>query len=222
MKKILIVDDDAEVRSTLADVIKGAGYVTDEASNGREAVEKCDDEDYNVILLDLMMPEMNGAEALTVIRRLSPRAKIIMVTAFATIESATEAIRKGASDYISKPFKIEEMLGTVSRVLEEARFEEGVNKLFIDSTLTALNNSLRRSVIRMLHESGSMRLMEIARELGIEDHTKVVFHLKFLKEAGLAEQGRNRLYLLTKEGRRMVECLKLLENYLSKDSVRAS
>lgn len=218
MKKILIVDDDVEVRATVAEVLKGAGYYTDEAASGKEAIERVLSEEFHVVLLDLMMPEMNGMEALTEIRRVSPRIKIIIVTAFATIETAIETIRKGASDYISKPFKIEELVNTVGRVLEEARFDEGIKKLFIDSTLSALNNSVRRKIIKLLHERRAMRLMEFAKELNILDHTKVSFHLKLLKEAGLVEQSRERSYLLTKEGEKMLECLKILETYISSHS----
>lgn len=217
MKKILVVDDNEELRANLAEVLKGAGYHTDEAATGREAIEKASAEEFHAILLDLMMPKMNGIAALSELRRICPWTKIIMITAFATVENAIDAIKKGASDYLSKPFKIEDILSVISRVLEEARFEEGINKLSMDNTLSALANSIRRKIIKLLSRGTGMRLMEITRELGIEDHTKVVFHLKMLAEAGLLEQSSEKIYLLTKEGERAVDCLKILENYLGND-----
>ena len=75
MKKVLIVDDDAELRSTLSEILKGAGYHIDEASSGKEAIEKIVSKDFDIALLDLMMPKMNGIETLTELKRLRQRQK---------------------------------------------------------------------------------------------------------------------------------------------------
>ncbi|MBT9536759.1 MAG: response regulator [Nitrospirae bacterium] len=215
MKKVLIVDDDAELRSTLSEILKGAGYHIDEASSGKEAIEKMASKDFDIALLDLMMPKMNGIETLTELKKITPKTKVIMITAFATVENAVDAIKKGASDYISKPFRIEELLTTIRRVIEEGRFEEGITKLDLDYTLSSLANPIRRNILRLLNSRKSMRLMELVRELGIEDHTKVVFHLKVLKESGIIEQDKDKSYSLTEEGERILSGLKILENYLS-------
>ncbi|MEW6410038.1 MAG: response regulator [Nitrospirota bacterium] len=214
IKKILIVDDDAELRANLSEILIGAGYHTDEASSGKEAIEKADAEEFDIALLDLMMPKISGIDILTELRKVRPKTKIIMITAFATVENAVDAIKKGASDYISKPFKVEELLTTIRRVLEEARFEEGVRKLDLDYIMISLSNPIRRNIIRLLSSRTSMRLMEITRELDIEDHTKVVFHLKMLKESAIIEQDKEKSYFLTREGERIVNCLKVLESFL--------
>jgi FixJ family two-component response regulator len=164
-----------------------------------------------------MMPKMNGIDSLLTLRRLRPNTKVIMITAFATVENAVDAIRKGASDYIAKPFKIEALLTTIRRVLEEARFEVCVNNMDLDRTLGSLANPIRRNIIKLLHARENMRLMEITRELGIDDHTKVLFHLKLLKEAGIVQQGREKSYSLTKEGTKTIDCLRMLESYLPCD-----
>lgn len=215
MKRILIVDDDREFRSNLSEVLKDAGYDADEAQSARQAIEKMGDNEFDVVLLDFMMPKMSGMDALLELRKIQPRTKVIMITAFATVENAVDAIKKGASDYISKPFKIDELLTTIRRVLEEARFEEGRKKLDFDDTLSSLGNPIRRNILRLLCTKEVMRLMEITRDLGIDDHTKVVFHLRILKEAGIIEQNSDKLYSLTKEGATTLNCLKTLENYLS-------
>lgn len=215
MKKVLIVDDDAELRSTLSEILKGAGYHIDEASSGKEAIEKMASKDFDIALLDLMMPKMNGIETLTELKKITPKTKVIMITAFATVENAVDAIKKGASDYISKPFRIDDLLTTIRRVIEEGRFEEGITKLDLDYTLSSLANPIRRNILRLLNSRKSMRLMELVRELGIEDHTKVVFHLKVLKESGIIEQDKDKSYSLTEEGERILSGLKILENYLS-------
>lgn len=213
MKKILIVDDDGEFRRHLIEVLKEE-YQVDDASSATEAYEKLGTGGFDIVLLDYMMPKQNGIDALYEIKRLRPKAKVIMITAFASIENAIDVIKKGASDYISKPFKIDNLLLAIRRVLEEEKFEEGMKKLDIDRTLSALASPIRRNILKLLRSRGDIHLMEITRHLQIEDHTKVVFHLKMLKEADIIDQSKGRTYFLTKEGIRTTECLKTLEQYL--------
>jgi len=214
MKKILIVDDDEQLRLNLGGVLNEAGYRTESASSGKEALRLLDAREFDVVLLDYMMPKMSGMDALVTIRRLRPRAKVIMMTAFATVENAVDAIKKGANDYVAKPFKIAALLTAIERALEEAKFEVCLHKANFDDALSSLSNPIRRSIIKLLASRDEMRLMEITRELGIDDHTKVVFHLRLLKEAGFIAQDRDKSYSLAKEGFKAVECLRTLENYL--------
>lgn len=215
MKKILIVDDDRELRANLHEILQGAGYVAAEAASGGEATEKATADDFDVILLDLIMPRLGGADTLIELRKVSPRSKVIIITAFATIENAVDAIKRGASEYISKPFKIDMLLTTIRRVVEEASFETCTAKGDLDCILDSLSNPIRRDMIRLISSKKSMRLMEIARELGIEDHTKVIFHLKILKESDIVHHDKGRLYSLTIQGERTIDCLKILEKHLS-------
>jgi DNA-binding response OmpR family regulator len=214
MKKILIVDDDAEFRLNLTEVLTGAGYQTESVASAQEAIARSEVEEFDITLLDFMMPKMNGIDSLLTLRRLRPKTKVVMITAFATVENAVDALKKGASDYIAKPFKIEALLITVRRVLEEARFEVCAKNLNLDRTLSSLANPIRRNIIKLLHARENMRLMEITRELGIDDHTKVIFHLKLLKEAGIVQQDKEKSYSLAKEGIRTIDCLRMLESYL--------
>ena len=216
MNNILIVDDDTELRSNLKEILQDEGYTTEEAASGREAIVKASSEQFSIILLDLMMPGMDGIETLAELRRISPKTKVIMITAFATVENAVNAIKKGASDYITKPFRIEELLAIIRRAIEESRFDEDIKKLDMDFTLSSLSNPIRRNIIHLLISRKSMRLMEITRELKIEDHTKVVFHLKMLRETGIIAQGQYKSYTITKEGKKTVDCLKILEEHLLK------
>ena len=216
MNNILIVDDDPELRSNLKEILQDEGYTTEEAASGREAIGKASSEQFSIILLDLMMPGMDGIETLAELRRISPKTKVVMITAFATVENAVNAIKKGASDYITKPFRIEELLAIIRRAIEESRFDEDIKKLDMDFTLSSLSNPIRRNIIHLLIARKSMRLMEITRELKIEDHTKVVFHLKMLRETGIIAQGQDKSYTITKEGKKTVDCLKILEEHLLK------
>jgi DNA-binding NtrC family response regulator len=212
MKKILVVDDDAEFRSNLIEVLKGAGYETESVSSAKAAMDLAGVQDFDIVLLDFMMPKMNGIDTLIALRKSMPKTRVIMITAFSSIENAVVAIKKGASDYVSKPFKIDELLTTIRRVLEEAKFEENMERMDFDHTLSSLANPIRRSILKLLRSRDEMRLMEITRELGIDDHTKVVFHLKILKEAGSIEQNVNKSYFLTAAGMKTIDCLKTMEN----------
>jgi len=215
MKKILIVDDDREFRDHLIEVLKEEGYQIESASSAKEAYALLSAVEFDIVLLDYLMPKQSGVDAISEIKRLRPKVKVIMVTAFASIEHAIDAIKRGATDYISKPFKIDNLLLTLRRVLEEAKFDEGMKKMDLDQTLSTLASPIRRNILKLLRDREETRLMEITRELGIEDHTKVVFHLKMLKEAGIIDQGKGKAYFLSKEGMRMIECLKTLEQYLT-------
>lgn len=214
MKRILIVDDDAEFRSHLIDILLGEGYETDSASSAKEALEKSQAQMFDVVLMDFMMPRMSGIDALQVMLNQQPKTKVIMITAFASVENAVDAIKRGASDYISKPFKINDLLTTIRRAIEEAKFEEGVKKLDQDKAFNAIASPIRRSILKLLNDTGTMRLMEITRELGIEDHTKVLFHLKMLKEADIIEQDQEKTYGLSEAGKKVIDCLKKMEHLL--------
>lgn len=214
-KKVLIIDDDDDLRSNLREVLRRQGHQVETASSGEAAIEKAAKTRFDLVLVDLIMPGMNGLEVLGELKKISPKSKIIMMTAFATIDNAVEAMKKGASDYLSKPFKIEDLDAAVKRTLAEASFDESAQQLGMDFTLLSLSNQIRRDIIRLLDLNKRMRLMEITRALDIEDHTKVVFHLKQLRDTGIIKQ-KNKMYYLTKEGERMRDCLKILKNHLSK------
>jgi DNA-binding NtrC family response regulator len=214
VKKILIVDDDDDLRKNLSEVLRGAGYETQEAASGRDAVDMASDADFDVILLDLIMPKMSGSDVLVELKRVSPRTRVIMITAFASIENAVDAIKRGAADYLSKPFKIDDLLVRIMRLLEEARLDLASLSGDFDRILGALSNPIRRTITQLLSEKTTMRLMELVRELKVDDHTKVLFHLRMLKEAGIVEQTPGKAYMLGGQGTRALECLKILEQHL--------
>ena len=214
MKKILIVDDDAELSGNLTEILEDAGYQTDMAASGKEALEKITD-GFDVVMLDMIMPGMSGLEVISELKKLVPATKIIMITAFATVDNAVQAIKLGANDYISKPFLIDDLLVTIKKVLEEASFDVSNGTLDIDFALSSLSNPIRRQIIHFLDTRKKMRLMELTRELEIADHTKVIFHLKTLKEANIIDQGSDKSYFLTPDGYRVLGCLNILETHLT-------
>lgn len=219
MKQILIVDDDPEVRENIEEILNDEGYITKSASSGKAAIEESQKHQFDLILLDYMMPEQTGLDVLSELKRINPMAKIIMITAFASIENAVEAIKKGANEYLAKPFKIDQLILLIRQLSEEIRFEKQIRRTDMEDTLSTLSNSIRRETIRMFRKRPQLRLMEITRELKIEDHTKVVFHLRSLKQAGLIKQEKDKSYILTLEGKNILKCLDLMENFMADSSL---
>ncbi len=120
MAKILIVDDEVPIRRTLRDILEFEGYEIDEASDGLECVAKVQKEKYDVIITDIKMPRMDGIEALERLQILSPETPVIMVSGHGTIDTAVEAVKKGAFDFISKPPDLNRMLITVRNALDRS------------------------------------------------------------------------------------------------------
>ncbi len=120
MAKILIVDDEVPIRRTLRDILEFEGYDVDEASDGLECVAKVQKEKYDVIITDIKMPRMDGIEALERLQILSPETPVIMVSGHGTIDTAVEAVKKGAFDFISKPPDLNRMLITVRNALDRS------------------------------------------------------------------------------------------------------
>lgn len=109
-KRILIVDDDDEIRDLLDFDIAQSGYITDTAKNGLEGLNKVLNNSYDLVLLDVMMPKMNGFDVCKNIRQAKIKIPVIMLTAKGTIEDKTDGFDCGADDYIVKPFDIQEVL----------------------------------------------------------------------------------------------------------------
>ena len=108
MLKTLIVDDDKKLRSLLSSLLVEEGDVVTTCGNGSDAIGKCREEKFDLIVTDLVMPGANGIEVLKEARKLHSDTLVILITGYASLETAIEAIREGAYDYITKPFKLEE------------------------------------------------------------------------------------------------------------------
>lgn len=213
--EILVVDDDRVFRENLAEVLTRERFKVTLAPDGESAVRLAAEGPFDILLIDMVMPGMDGIAAIGKIRETDKNIKIILITAFATVDNAVEAIKKGADDYIQKPFKMDELIMTMRRVLEEAKFQIDLSKLKLDFTLGALANPIRRNTLLFIGSGQAVRLTDIAQKLEIEDHTKVLFHLKKLKETEIIEQREDKSYALTDGGRLMLDFLNILSKHLS-------
>ncbi|GAB4128715.1 MAG: sigma-54 dependent transcriptional regulator [Thermogutta sp.] len=118
---VLVVDDHAAARASVADVLRRCGYVVTECSSGAEALRAVEKTDYDCIITDLKMPGMSGLELIAHLERRRLRARIIMVTAYASVSSAVAAMRMGVFDYIEKPFDLEQLEKLTAEAVRHAR-----------------------------------------------------------------------------------------------------
>ncbi len=129
--KILIVDDDKTLLSALKTVFDQENEVTI-CNDGKKAIELCRNHKFDLIITDLMMPGANGLEVLTETRKIDPDSLVVLITGFASLETAVQAIREGAYDYITKPFKLEEIKIIVNNAREKIRLILENRKLITD------------------------------------------------------------------------------------------
>lgn len=127
--KIVVADDEPHIRAMIALLLKEDGYEVQTAANGQEAVDALLSFRPDVILLDQQMPVLTGVEALEKIKRLCPNQVVVFITAFGSVSLAVDAVKKGAYDFIEKPFDNDKLLLTVSRAVEHCRMKGEIKHL---------------------------------------------------------------------------------------------
>ncbi len=139
---ILVVDDERAIQDSIAWCLRADGHDVRTAPDGEKAMEIMAGQDFDVVISDIIMPGVSGLELLRKARTLHPRTLVVLITAYATVETAVEALREGASDYVLKPFKFDDLRFRVQRLLEHrtafqesARFREAVECASLDNRL---------------------------------------------------------------------------------------
>jgi len=117
--RILIVDDDESIRKTIEAVLKQEKYIVETAANGREAIKKSKAKFYNLALIDIRLPDMEGTKLLAAMKDTTPKMVKIIVTGYPTLQNAIEAVNEGADGYILKPMKIDQMLKKIKEHLKK-------------------------------------------------------------------------------------------------------
>ncbi len=119
--RIIVVDDEPGMREFLGMVLSKNGYMVETAADGYEAINRMENNLYDLAVLDIVVPSMNGIDVLRIIKEMSPETSVIMITAYASHETALEAMKLGAYDYIVKPFKISELNKVIAGALEKKK-----------------------------------------------------------------------------------------------------
>lgn len=145
---VLIVDDEAGIRKLLTKALDESGYITDSAENGAEAISKANERYYNLALIDIMLPDINGVELLARFKPTRPRTRKIIMTGNPSLQNAVEALNKGADAYIMKPLDIEKVLATLEEQLDKQKEQK--------ETMTKLLETGRvRARIELLSRDGT-------------------------------------------------------------------
>jgi DNA-binding NtrC family response regulator len=140
--RILVVDDDEDIRKTLTTILEDKGYAVDTARNGREAMMKTKSKTYNLALIDIRLPDMEGTALLTRIRDTTPNMRKIIITGYPSLRNAIDALNRGADAYIIKPFDVTEILQIIEEQLrkqaEEAKYGQNKVAEFIETRFREL------------------------------------------------------------------------------------
>jgi len=145
-KSILVVDDDKTILKSLKDILESEGYNVDTAETGREAIEKSEARFFNVALLDIKLPDMEGTKLLTTMHENLPKMVKIVITGYPNLENAVEALNLGADAYIIKPFKPEKLLELIEEKLEEQREAEKTTEEKVTEWIKTRARKLERDI----------------------------------------------------------------------------
>lgn len=153
---VLIVDDEKNVRLMLKNALSDQDYNVRTAVNGEDALEKLSGEEADIVLLDMKLPGMQGMEVLRAIHQRYPHTRVIMVTAYGTVETAVEAMKLGAIDFLRKPFSPEQIRELINEVLERRKLDASELNTFDDLLQYAkllLNRCEFRDALQYLHKA---------------------------------------------------------------------
>jgi DNA-binding NtrC family response regulator len=147
--RILAIDDDENILTVMSAILKDNGYDVDTASSGNEAIKKSQKNHYDLMLIDIRLPDMEGTELLTKVRDTTPKIRKIIVTGYPTLQNAITAVNRGADGYIMKPFDVEKMLETIAQQLEklkqERKFSEERVAEFIETRIKEMDSETSKT-----------------------------------------------------------------------------
>jgi len=141
--RILIIDDDENIRKVLTTILEDEGYDVDSADTAKKAIERTRRKFYNIALIDIRLPDMEGIELLTKMKNTTPKIRKIIITGYPTLQNAVEAVNRGADAYILKPFDMEKVLIGIKEQLkkqqEEKKYSQEKVAEFIETRVRELN-----------------------------------------------------------------------------------
>lgn len=148
--RILVIDDDENIRKVLATILEDEGYIVETAETAKKGIEKSEKAFYNLALIDVRLPDMEGIELLSKLRNTKPKMRKIIITGYPTLQNAVDAVNKGADAYVMKPFEVDKILQTIREQLkkqeEEKCFSEEKVVEFIETRIKALETTSQSAV----------------------------------------------------------------------------
>jgi DNA-binding NtrC family response regulator len=145
--RILVIDDDENIRKVVEAILKDQGYEVDTAESGKDAIQKTQKNHFDLMLVDIRLPDMEGTELLTKVRDTTPKIRKIMVTGYPTLQNAVTAVNRGADAYVMKPFDVDKLLETIKEQLakqkEERKFSEERVAEFIETRIKEMDTEIK-------------------------------------------------------------------------------
>jgi two-component system cell cycle response regulator len=139
-ESVLVVDDDDDLRETVARLLSSLGFKVGTSSDGTKALKRLKDEQHTLLLTDMRMPQMDGLELIKAVSNEFPQVGVIAMTGYSESYTYVELINAGASDFIKKPFEVDELEAKMRRILNERNLRNELNRLSITDSLTSLFN----------------------------------------------------------------------------------
>ena len=198
--KLLIVDDDQDMLSVLKGLFLQEGYHVETCPNGKEAISKCQAATFDIVVTDIIMPGASGLDVLQEVKRMRPETLVILITGFASLETAIKAIREGAYDYITKPFKLEQLKIAVRNAAEKVSLSRENRRLIQELKRAYEELRLVKKIVtpeldnKRLKEGKTLitgDLPDLAITSSIQTHGSLVEYLErlsLLKAKGLITQ----------------------------------
>ncbi|MBN1315722.1 MAG: response regulator [Anaerolineales bacterium] len=173
-KKFLIVDDDKSIQRTLVLIFKKKGYLTETAGSGSEAIDKARNESFNLAMLDLRLPDMIGVELIEPLKETNPDMVIILATGYASVETAVQAVNRGATAYITKPLDMDNVLSTIEQSLEKQQLVIENRDLYQQAQKELTERKRAEEEIQKLKEFNENIVQSMAEGIFIENSKGVV------------------------------------------------
>lgn len=186
---IIVVDDDVSILRILKQFLEDKGYDVSTAGDGKKAIELIKKRGFDLVITDLMMPEIDGLGVLRGAKEINLRTQVIIITGFATIESAVEALKLGAFDYVRKPFKLVELDGVIRKAIEKIRLIKSDELLL--RHLREINQWLKETQIEsaLAMEKDIEALEFVGRDVDLK-----IQRAEILRDFGLVGTGNNVLF----------------------------
>jgi DNA-binding NtrC family response regulator len=141
--RILIVDDDENIREVLTTILEDEGYIVQSVGTATDAIAETEKKFYNLALIDIRLPDMEGVELLTTMKDTTPKIRKIIITGYPTLQNSVEAVNRGADAYIIKPFNVKKVLKTIKEELrkqqEEQKYTEEKVAAYIETRVRELD-----------------------------------------------------------------------------------
>jgi DNA-binding NtrC family response regulator len=167
--RILIAEDEENILNLLERLLKKNGYVTYGAKNGKEALDIAKSKEIDIVITDIRMPEMDGITLIKEIKKMDPCIEVIVMTAFASVDTAIEAVRIGARDYIRKPFDIDEVINAIEKASIQVQNNEDneIQLLHQEEIMVANSQSMKDLMHLILKVANSNATVNISGETGV-------------------------------------------------------